>query len=507
MTCYLHIGMHKTGTTSIQHFLFTNRELLKKQDFLYPASIKDNLGDMNTSHNPFAGIIGDCFKKNDKISLDKFLEQFKKELDSEQAKNVIISSENILFLDTQEKLNYLKEILHQLGFKKVIIIVYIRDVADKYLSIFSQELKNTFQFLASDSALKQEKLANLLSPPKVNSKDSDYLDSVFFNYKNILQNCIAIFGKENLIVRLFDKSEFMQGDLIRDFLGTINVDWDEGFYITPNQNETLDLLGIEIVKALCKHDFPPLSTDVIESSFKDLYGHIHKSLTSKDPNLKFAPPKEILESYINFYAESNEWVRANFFPHKKELFKPKDLSNYKENSQLREMKPEYWERIARLIADILTDLINTRNALSENKIANIIEVDSALARVQDELAYKLGYALIQNSKSLFGFLRLPFVLSYIKDAHIAKQQILDSEIAQNRAKELSPLSSYKDYEQALKLQRSFIYNLGDALIIYDKSNKPKLSFVKFLRRILRNIRLNNGVHKSLKNLKNEQKAL
>ena len=36
-TIYLHIGVSKTGTTSIQRFLYKNRELLKDKGILYPC--------------------------------------------------------------------------------------------------------------------------------------------------------------------------------------------------------------------------------------------------------------------------------------------------------------------------------------------------------------------------------------------------------------------------------------------------------------------------------------
>ena len=38
-TLYLHIGMPKTGTTSIQTFCELNRELLKEMGYWYPESI------------------------------------------------------------------------------------------------------------------------------------------------------------------------------------------------------------------------------------------------------------------------------------------------------------------------------------------------------------------------------------------------------------------------------------------------------------------------------------
>ncbi|EIR9775691.1 hypothetical protein LYY52_001707 [Campylobacter coli] len=39
MTAYVHIGIAKTGTTSIQDFLTQNYDLLINQGFLYPKSL------------------------------------------------------------------------------------------------------------------------------------------------------------------------------------------------------------------------------------------------------------------------------------------------------------------------------------------------------------------------------------------------------------------------------------------------------------------------------------
>nr|MCR6776470.1 hypothetical protein [Campylobacter lari] len=75
-----------------------------------------------------------------------------------------------------------------------------------------------------------------------------------------------------------------------------------------------------------------------------------------------------MQSYINYFEESNEWVRKEFFPHKERLFPKKDLSNYKENYELKEMKPEYWDKIAEFIAYI----VKTKNQNITDK-ANIIQ--------------------------------------------------------------------------------------------------------------------------------------
>lgn len=89
---------------------------------------------------------------------------------------------------------------------------------------------------------------------------------------------------------------------------------------------------------------------------------------------------------------------------------------------------------------------------------------SAKFRVQNHLAYKLGLAFLQNSKSLKSFIRMPFILSYIKEKHKAEQRAYDDKISNNAFLKLPPLDSYPDYESALKEKESLAYKLGEALV-------------------------------------------
>ncbi|HDZ5154598.1 TPA: sugar transferase [Campylobacter jejuni] len=70
----------------------------------------------------------------------------------------------------------------------------------------------------------------------------------------------------------------------------------------------------------------------------------------------------------------------------------------------------------------------------------MINPNSAKARIHNHLSYKLGQALIENSKSVFGYIRMPFILSYIA------------------------LETYPDYNEALKEKECFTYKLGEALM-------------------------------------------
>lgn len=107
----------------------------------------------------------------------------------------------------------------------------------------------------------------------------------------------------------------------------------------------------------------------------------------------------------------------------------------------------------------------------DNKIKNIefkLHFKTAKERIQNHLAYKLGSTLIENSKSLLGYIRMPFVLSYIRDKHKLEQKKYEENIKKHPELILPPLESYPDYKEALKEKECFTYKLGEALIQADK---------------------------------------
>ncbi|WP_246023143.1 hypothetical protein, partial [Campylobacter estrildidarum] len=99
-----------------------------------------------------------------------------------------------------------------------------------------------------------------------------------------------------------------------------------------------------------------------------------------------------------------------------------------------------------------------------NPKVTFIQANSAKARIQNQLSYKLGQAMIENSKSILGYIRMPYVLSYIKDKHKQEQKIYEEKIKKDPSLKLPPLESYPDYQEALKEKECFTYKLGEALI-------------------------------------------
>ncbi|WP_251823118.1 hypothetical protein [Campylobacter jejuni] len=517
MKAYIHIGTPKTGTTVIQKFFKLNRSKILNKYILYPKTVGDE------HHQTLAGFAYNIsrlttHRKHLKLYNNyeyinyrkKILKKLKEEICG--INEIVFSSEVFQEQLSKREIYRLKKYLIFLGFTEVKIIVYLRNTPELFKSLCSMFCKNN-----------EKSIINLL--PYDNSRIHHIC-----NHKQTLQWWGEIFGKENLIVRLFDNNEFYQGDLLKDFIHSIGLEWDDEFIIPPKQNESLDLLGIELLRRV----------NSISSRYTGVQPFIktfcEKHFTSKDSHLKFQPPKEIMQSYINYFEESNEWVRQEFFPHKERLFPKKDLSNYKENYELKEMKPEYWDKIAEFIADIvktknqniadktniiqnkdkiiidqttqikslqatlkdneakLIQISNLNNTIKEkdniinsninhiNQLQSNIQERStqlnqiqsklffqtkygtAKIRIQNQLSYKLGQAMIVNSKSFLGYLIMPMALLSIMISHKQEQKIYQEKIKKNPSLKLPPLENYPDYKEALKEKECLTYKLGEALI-------------------------------------------
>ncbi|EAK0953566.1 hypothetical protein A0Z59_03315, partial [Campylobacter lari] len=344
MTIYVHIGTVKTGTTTIQKFLHLNRQRLLKHGFHHPQ-----IFDQRDYWLIVPAIKNIKNNLNSKILQNKVID-FCKDIATDK-KNIISSEALSHKLTSFEDIYFFHQFLHEIGFSKIYIIVYFRDMLEMLSGLFNTQIK-----LGYETSLAMQNV-------ELHQEGREIC-----NYKQTLQWWGEVFGKENLIVRLFDKNEFYQGDLLKDFIHSIGLEWDDEFIIPPEQNKSLDLLGIELLRRVNKLTLPFLEKANRNIVRRDLRFFHEKHFTSKDPLLKFQPLKEVVQSYINYFEESNEWVRKEFFPYKERLFPKKDLTNYKENYELKEMKPEYWDKIAEFIADI----VKTKNQNIADK-TNIIQ--------------------------------------------------------------------------------------------------------------------------------------
>ncbi|EAI8625124.1 hypothetical protein I9Q28_00720, partial [Campylobacter lari] len=274
----------------------------------------------------------------------------KDELKCYKDKKIIFSSEGIqVYLTKKEEVEYFKKLLESLGIKHIYILVYIRNPIDAFCSLYNQRLKYPLYNLKhSESSLL--------------SGECNFI----CNHVKTIKMWSSVFGKNNIIVKLFDRNEFYCNDLLQDFAKSINLKWQKSFKIPFKKNESLNLIGMELLTRI--NQILPLVQDTTVNKLRgDIINFFYKFFLSNAEELSFRPSKKIYCYYERYFEESNEWVRKEFFPTKERLFPMKDLTNYKENYKLKEMKPEYWDKIAEFVAD----LVSSKNQTIQDNLTQI----------------------------------------------------------------------------------------------------------------------------------------
>ncbi|WP_179187490.1 coiled-coil domain-containing protein, partial [Campylobacter lanienae] len=168
----------------------------------------------------------------------------------------------------------------------------------------------------------------------------------------------------------------------------------------------------------------------------------------------------------------------NSYPIKKQSLEisslEQDLINKKLKAQILEKELGYGYNVIQENKE-LKEKIKILQSMDEENIKQQ-SIYTAKSRIKNQLSYKLGEAMIANSKSLLGYIRMPYILSYIKETHQKNQKLYQEKIKANPSLKLPPLESYPDYNEAIKIKEHLSYKLGEALINADKS-KLKLGYL------------------------------
>lgn len=314
MKLILHIGTEKTGTTSIQKFLMINRELLNSNNILIPKTI--SLPNGNHRWAPTFAFDDDYeddftlwkFEKNKDLRkklIDEKLKEFKKEISMSNANICIISSEHFSSrLTNIENIKKLKKLLSSL-FDEISIVLYIRQPIEAAISLLSTAIKS--------GCVRKDLDLNKFS----NS----------FNNLKIIKTWETIFSKKNFKIKLFDKVEFVNNDLIQDFCCECNIKITSRFTIPEMKNKTLTLDQMKYLNYLNQY-FPKFINGKVNTKRGKLTEFIIKNFKSSN---YFLPTKKDYQLFQEHFADNDDFIKREYFPHKKQLW-----STYKKGFALKE---------------------------------------------------------------------------------------------------------------------------------------------------------------------------
>ncbi|MEN9578825.1 MAG: hypothetical protein RJA70_1834 [Pseudomonadota bacterium] len=118
---------------------------------------------------------------------------------------------------------------------------------------------------------------------------------------------------------------------------------------------------------------------------------------------------------------------------------------------------------------------------SEPVTSQPLALFGAADRVKQQLSYRLGSCMINNSRSLGGWLRMPWALF-----REARRYRRDRQLANGR--KLPPLSAYRDASEAQRIKQQLSYRLGQLFITNSRSPLGWLRMPFVFRQAVRRFR-------------------
>lgn len=306
-TIYIHLGLAKTGTTALQNFIALNKERFAEYGIYYPET-----GLVSNCHHGIAFYWSNnmAYKRVFKIPENQLL-LLQNELSKHKEKDVIISSECLNMAK-----NDFQEFISLFPHNNIKFIVYLRRQDNIFESNFIEAVKGNRTYLPIDKWA-----------------DSNNNINQFYSRLVFLRNFV---DRKNIIVKIYEKQQFIGGSIFSDFCDIFSIKLDNSFVIPSNDfNPRLSLNALEYNR-LVNTVYNEFESPYIFNQYLTAYSLIekqNKNTLTKDYHL-FSPEKrkEILKDceddnqkiareflgredgclfYDNFVSENISWKTYN----------------------------------------------------------------------------------------------------------------------------------------------------------------------------------------------------
>ncbi|MCU7554449.1 hypothetical protein OCL06_07550 [Alteromonas sp. ASW11-19] len=290
-TLYLHIGCEKTGTTSIQHFTYENRDAFEKSGI----RVCQSLGKKNNTK------IGIYAANEDKgltqfLGPDTSLQDFRDDVQSALYNEVqdtdcsamLISCEWLHSqISTTEEFERLRTLFECVA-SNIQVIMYIRPQHKMAISHYATALKAgysaPFTFPNTKAGL-----------------------PYYYNFEAVYQNWCDFVGSGNVTVRVFQPAMLKEGDLLQDFASLFPTTENLNFEMSV-ENQSLSIQGVNLLRAL-NYWQRSGDSELTAKEFRKLRQEVADSFKGR---LDIAS-EESAEAFLDAFATVNEALFQQYF--------------------------------------------------------------------------------------------------------------------------------------------------------------------------------------------------
>jgi hypothetical protein len=289
---FLHIGLEKTGTTTLQFTMALNQRLLRNYGYFFPTTLEgstsNHIGLALCAASPEAASdLGQYAGLTNRAAYSAFLERYPKQMARELIRSgchtAILSNEHCSSrLTTIAEIAKLYRIVASVA-PQIRVVIYLRRQDELVASHYSN-------FVRSGATREFEFPQNI-----------GWLD-----YLNLLEMWADVFGRENLSIRIFEREQMKGGDLLADFCSTIGFSRYDELPRLEDQNRGLDVYTLEFLRRFnaCA---PSCSTSARRSR-----GDIEDALAAISTRDSLRPSGEAAAAFLDQFAASNAEVARRF---------------------------------------------------------------------------------------------------------------------------------------------------------------------------------------------------
>ena len=231
----LHVGTPKTGTTSIQNFLYKNKKQLYKNGYLYEC--------LEKNEQKHQWMITALLNEDFVFFTNKLIDYFQSA--DENTHTLILSSEGIFnhWYDFSSKSKKFLDMLASVF--KIEVYCWLRNQVSYVKSYYQQVLKNPQMPLVQCYG-KDISVDDLLT-------DEWFLRHL--NYYAFLNDCSVIFGREN--IKVFKYSN----EMIREFMNSLNIEMSYKKEI--RENSSLNSMSCELLRIINRKNLSDIDKNIV----------------------------------------------------------------------------------------------------------------------------------------------------------------------------------------------------------------------------------------------------